>query len=396
MFTIYKDLIAGLLLFLCTIPLCLWIAVASNVNPIIWLVASIIWWIVVWYGSRSKYSVTGAATWLIIVTANTIDTIGIVWLAYATVIAWLIQICAWYLKISKIFDYVPVIVIKWMLSWIGLIVIMKQLQNISWISRDNSIHIDRIIGCTGLLSLLTIVWRDHSKLKKSFHIPWSILGIVVGSIFFAIIQKIWLTTKIYPFLQIPPIDSIKDIVDMIQISNIWEFHLIYVLYGLMIATVASVLSLLTIKWIDNNNGEQTDLNRELKAQWIGNMISGVFGIPIAASITKSYINIQSGAQSKKSTIIHGILTIFWIMYLTWMLNYITLASLASVLIVSWYQLISLTRIIKRYQEWWMNFSIFLITLWGVVLIDSLSGVCMGIAVYYILNYIVYYKKEQNI
>jgi carbonic anhydrase len=143
----------------------------------------------------------------------------------------------------------------------------------------------------------------------------------------------------------------------------------------------------------------TPTNRELKAQGIGNIISGLLGgLPITQVIVRSSANINSGGQSKLSTIVHGLLIFVAIVFIPQLLNMIPLAALAAVLIMVGYKLSKISLFKSMYQLGWEQFIPFAITIIGVLLTDLLKGIGIGLAIsiFYILrkNYKNNFKKEE--
>jgi len=153
--------------------------------------------------------------------------------------------------------------------------------------------------------------------------------------------------------------------------------------AITLAIVASLETLLSVEAIDKLDPHKriTPTNRELKAQGIGNMISGLIGgLPVTQVIVRSSANVQSGGVTKMSAILHGILMLMCIILIPRFLNLIPLASLAAILIVVGYKLAKPSLFKSMYKEGWFQFLPFFITVVVIVRTDLLMGIGMGMAV----------------
>lgn len=153
--------------------------------------------------------------------------------------------------------------------------------------------------------------------------------------------------------------------------------------ALTITVVASIETLLCIEAADRMDVHKryTNTNRELKAQGIGNMISSLLGgLPMTSVVVRTSANANAGAQSKASTIFHGILLLLSAVTIPFLLNKIPLATLASVLLLVGYKLANPKVIMHFYHRGKYQFIPFIVTMIGVVFTDLLKGVAMGLIV----------------
>ena len=150
-----------------------------------------------------------------------------------------------------------------------------------------------------------------------------------------------------------------------------------------IALVASLETLLCVEATDKLDPHKnvTPTNRELLAQGTGNILSGMIGgLPITQVIVRSSANIQSGGRSKLSAIIHGLLLLISVMIIPKLLNMIPLSVLAAVLLIVGYKLAKPALFIKMYNLGWKQSIPFTVTVLGIVFIDLLYGIGLGLAV----------------
>jgi len=172
--------------------------------------------------------------------------------------------------------------------------------------------------------------------------------------------------------------------------------------ALTIAIVGSLETLLSVEATDKLDPakQKTDPNRELKAQGIGNLVSGLIGgLPVTQVIVRSSANIAAGGQSKMSAIFHGLLLAVAVIFLGPILNLIPLAALAAILILVGYKLAKWSLFVEMYQKGLAQFIPFIATILGVLFTDLLKGIAIGIviAVFYVLkrNYQNHFTLEHS-
>src|SRR5215213_9806733 len=153
--------------------------------------------------------------------------------------------------------------------------------------------------------------------------------------------------------------------------------------GVTLALVASLETLLSIEAIDDLDPYQrvTNKERELKAQGLGNLVSGlVGGLPITSVIVRSSANVNAGAKTKMSAVYHGLLLLIFVAFIPGILNLIPKAALAAILIYTGYKLAKPSLFKLYYRKGWNQFLPFVITIVAILLTDLLKGVVIGIVV----------------
>jgi MFS superfamily sulfate permease-like transporter len=387
---------SGLMVFLVALPLCLGISLASGAPLMAGLIAGIVGGIVIGGLSNSHISVSGPAAGLaIIVYQGIIEVGGFQNFCYAVVLAGFLQIALGFLKAGKITDYLPLSVIEGMMAAIGILLIIKQLPyifgeksysdlyEIITFHHANKFHLGAMM--LGILSVLLFsIYRTGGfASKKIFKIVPFPLLLVLGTSSMAIILK---TTSVPLYYE-----DYVHIQDFIKNFNLWQNfslsglgHIIdmpVIKTAFVIAIVASIETLLCIEASDKLDTKKriTDKNRELKAQGIGNMLSGLLGgLPITSVVVRSSANAQSGATHKISTILHGFFILFSIVFLAHLIDLIPLATLAAILIFTGYNLANLKLIKKMYYLGHAQFIPFMTTIVCVIGLDLLKGVLIGV------------------
>ncbi|WP_426432097.1 SulP family inorganic anion transporter [Winogradskyella sp. HB-48] len=417
-----NDIPASIVVFFVALPLCLGIALASGAPLFSGLIAGIIGGIVVGFLSGSQIGVSGPAAGLAAIVLTAITALG-GWENFlvAVVLGGVIQIIFGILRLGIIGYYFPSSVIKGMLTGIGIIIILKQIPHFfgydlepegadSFIepSGENTFSailsaVDNItIGSTviGIISLIILLFWGNILVKKGkfFEIVQGpLVAVVVGIIFYLLTKgNEALAIETSHLVSVPVPDGFDSFIGQFSFPN---FGVItqgdVILTGFTIALVASLETLLCVEATDKLDPHKrvTPTNRELLAQGTGNVVSGLIGgLPITQVIVRSSANIQSGGKTKASAIIHGFLLLISILVIPRILNYIPLSVLAAILFIVGYKLAKPSTFKAMYDGGWMQFVPFIVTVLGIVFLDLLKGIGLGLA---IGIFIVLYRSYRN-
>ena len=401
-----EDLPAGLVVFLVALPLCLGIALASGAPLFSGIIAGIIGGIVVAFASGSALSVSGPAAGLTVIVLNGITTLG----SYdhflvAVVIAGILQIVLGYLKAGAIGYYFPSSVIKGMLAAIGIILILKQAPiAIGYVkSATTPYHIGSIIISS--ISICIILFWELPVLKKyAFfkYVPGALIAVIVGvSINAAFTQFMpeW-SLSADALVKLPVANNSAEFIGQFTLPNLSALgnYQVYVI-AVTIAIIASLETLLSTEAADKLDPYKrvTPTNRELKAQGLGNLISGMIGgLPMTAVIVRTSANVNAGAKTKLSAIVHGLLLLISVVAFASILNQIPLACLAAVLLVVGYKLAKVSLFKEMYKLGWEQFVPFIVTVVAIQFSDLLKGIALGmlVAIFYILR--TNYRRDYEI
>ncbi len=412
-----SDLPASIVVFLVAVPLCLGIALASGAPLFSGIIAGIVGGIVVGAFSGSQLGVSGPAAGLAVIVLTAIQDLGAFeTFLMAVLLAGMFQIALGYARAGIIGYYFPSSVIKGMLSGIGILIILKQIPhafgydknyegNFKFVQPDGQNTFSELSNMLNFITpgaviiaavslLILILWeRPFIKKQRIFQlIQGPLVAIFAGVILnLAFQSNANLALSGEHLVNLPVAESLSGFLrqftfpDFSQILNsqVW-------LVAGTIAVVASLETLLCLEATDKMDPYKriTPANRELKAQGIGNMVSGFFGgLPITQVIVRSSANIQSGGKTKASAIMHGILMLGCALAIPKILNLIPLASLAAILLVVGYKLAKPALFKQIYQLGWAQFVPFTVTIVGIVLTDLLIGIGlgMGVAIFYILR-----------
>ena len=407
-----NDLPASIVVFLVALPLCLGVALASGAPLLSGLISGIIGGVVVGILSGSHTSVSGPAAGLAAVVLASITQLGSfeVFLL-AVVIAGMIQLVAGIAKGGFIANYIPSNVIKGLLAAIGIILILKQIphafgfdrdaeDDFTFFQKDGENTFSELLSIVNYfswgaiiissLSILVMIYWDKTPLKKVKFFPASLFVVIMGVVLNTIFQNFFpaLIISSEHLVNIPKFDGLGSIITLPNFGSIGDYHVWIVAFT--IAVVASIETLLNLEAVENidPHKRQASPNRELVAQGIGNIFSGLIGgIPITSVIVRSSVNINSGAETKLSTILHGLFLFVSVLLLSPFINLIPLASLASILILTGYKLAKISLFKNMYSKGLNQFIPFMATILAIVFTDLLIGVLLGLAisVFYLLK-----------
>ncbi|GAA4822300.1 SulP family inorganic anion transporter [Algivirga pacifica] len=391
------------------------IALASGAPPFAGIIAGVVGGLVVASLSGSALGVSGPAAGLAVMVADAIMDLGSfeVFLL-AVIITGVVQFIAGVAKAGIIGHYFPTAVIKGMLAGIGVIIFLKQIPHAlgydpSWegelefVQQDGhntfeEIYYAFLYNSEGAI-LITIVslallifweskWIQNIKVLKM--LPGPLLVVVLGALLNETYQY-WYpewtldnNEEVKHLVSLPVADSIEGFLGLLTFPDFSALldPKVYVA-GMTIAVVASLETLLSVEATDKLDPYKrvTSTNRELKAQGIGNMVSGlVGGLPVTQVIIRSAANVNSGGKTRMSAIFHGGFLLLCVALIPVTLNKIPLASLAAVLLMIGYKLANPALFRQMYRKGWAQFIPFTVTVLGLVFTDMLIGIGLGMAV----------------
>lgn len=415
---IKSDLPASIVVFFVALPLCLGIALASGAPLFAGIIAGIVGGIVVGMASGSPLGVSGPAAGLAVIVMGAIATLGS-WETFllAVVLAGVIQLILGYLKLGTIAYYFPSSVIKGMLSGIGLLIILKQIPHAFGYDADfegdlafaqpdgqntfsELFHMLNFITpgaiVISLIALFILIFWEQVLMKKS-----KVFGMINGplvAVLSGILLNILYQSGQLPFslspkqvVQIPVASSFGDFLSQFTLPDFTQLNnpQVYVI-AFVLAIVASLETLLCVEATDKLDPYKriTPTNRELKAQGLGNIISGLIGgLPLTQVIVRSSANISFGGKTKLSAIIHGFFLLISAITIPIFLNMIPLATLASILLIVGYKLAKPTLFKSVYKQGLEQFIPFIATIVGILFTDLLKGIAIGMvfAIFYLLR-----------
>ena len=392
--TFTKDFTASIVVFLVAMPLCMGIAIASGVPAEKGLITGIIGGIVVGALAGSPLQVSGPAAGLAVIVFEIVRNQGLAALGPILLLAGLIQVAAGYFKLGGWFRAISPAVVHGMLAGIGLLIVVGQyhvlfdeapLAN----GLDNLAAMPaRLLGlapdqggsawpafAVGLITIGTMLGWEKFRPKSLKLVPGALVGIVAATLA-ALILDLGVARVAVP-------ESLAAAIDL-PTSQTWASMLSasVITTAIAIAFIASAETLLSAAAVDRmHDGVRTDYNKELRAQGVGNFLCGAAGaLPMTGVIVRSSANVQAGAVTRASAILHGIWILGFVALLPWLLRAIPMAALGAVLVITGWRLVSL----KHAKHLFKDYGLLPVAIWAITLImvvatDLLTGVLTGLA-----------------
>lgn len=388
-----KDFLASIVVFLVALPLCVGVAVASGMPPESGILSGIIGGIVVGSLSGSPLQVSGPAAGLILIVHEIIQFQGIQELGIIIFMAGIIQIMFGLFKMGPWFRAISPAIIQGMLSGIGISILVSQfyimfdtipkktffdnIKNIIVVVKDGifplSDHSDHhIAAIIGVITITIIVLWKHIP-KKYKVLPPTLTAVIVVALvayFFNLpIKYISISGNIFESIKFVPLYDLHNLINK-------DFFL----DALSIAFIASAETLLTSTAIDKMTTlYKTNYNKEIFAQGIGNAIAGLIGaIPITGVIVRSAANIEAGAKTRLSAILHGFWILLFVTFLPFIFKYIPAASLAAILVFTGYKLIDFEAAKTLFKFSRGEFVVYIITIIAILSTNLLEGILIGL------------------
>jgi MFS superfamily sulfate permease-like transporter/carbonic anhydrase len=389
-----SDIPASLVVFAVALPLCVAIAKACGVPTAAGIITAVIGGVVGGLLGGGPLQVSGPTAGLIVILLGVGDRLGIAWVGVVVFLAGLMQIAAGFLRLGQWFRAVSPAVILGMLAGIGVVLFAQQfhvtvddtparspLMNLVGIPEAFWDILDGHDGHDGhlpaaLVGLLTLavllLWKPLAP-KKLKAIPAVLVAVMaatlVTSMFGLPIQRVEFDSllsgvKLFDFATIP---------GLLADSTIWQL-------AVTVAIVASAETLLTAAAVDGmHTGARTRYDRELTAQGVGNALCGLLGVlPMASVIVRSSANVQAGAKSRLSAVLHGVWMLAFVLLLPGLLRVIPTAALAAILVLTGIRLIQFRAIRELWKESQGEGMICIAVALTVVGFDLLAGVMLGV------------------
>lgn len=380
------DLLASIVVFLVAVPLALGIAISSGAPTVMaGLIGCAVGGIVVGYFGGAPLQVSGPAAGLTVLTYDLIQRFGWEVTCAITVGAGIVQVVVGYLRLGRLCLGISPAVVHGMLAGIGVIIALAQIHVVFGGAPQSSalLNLRELPGqlfshhppstFIGLVSIGTMLAWPHvpSPIRK---IPAALAAVAAGTLVAmateANVQRVELPSEILSAFSLPSAPSSNFTAFLIAIFSV--------------ALVASVESLLCAVATDKlHSGKRANLNRELVGQGLGNMTSGFLGgLPITGVIVRSSANISAGAKTNRSAILHGVWIIVFVALFVSVIEQIPLAALAGLLVVVGVKLVNTHHLRELVNH--SELATYLVTLGGVVFVDLLSGVALGVGVGFVL------------
>jgi carbonic anhydrase len=377
-----SDVNAGITVACVAIPLSLAIALASGVSPGIGLITAVVAGIVCALFGGTPLAVSGPAAAMSILIASTVEKFGLKGLVFICLLIGVMQLMSGVFRLGRLTRFVPLPVISAFISGIGVMIIIGQLPRIFGLSQPDQSHIfgvlthitqymHQIKPGTFILVIMTIAMIRI--LPKFFSkIPATLMAVVIASF----------VVHIFPFGDIAVIGDIPRTFPTphwpsFPASTYTELMLttftIYILACLETLLSSSAIDKL-VKTTKKHNPDQ-----ELIGQGLGNIAVAMFGgMPITGVVARSAVNVQSGAKTRRSSIIHSLAILLTVFTAAPLISLIPIAALAGVLISVAFSMINYHEFRNLWKISHGEGLTYLVTFFTIIFVNLIAGVQVGI------------------
>jgi MFS superfamily sulfate permease-like transporter len=384
-----QDFAASLVVFLVALPLCVGVAVASGVPAELGLVTGIVGGLVTGLMRGSSLQVSGPAAGLTVLVLEAVKEFGLPALGVIVLVSGLLQVAMGLLRLGRWFRAISVSVVEGMLAGIGLVLIAGQLYPALAAKAPDS-GLGKIAGlpaafldalgdgravaslavCAGTIAVL-LLWQHLPAKARTLPGPLAAVGLATVTAFalglpVATVEVRGLLDSVQP----PPLSAFGELASAGMLGTVVAFTLI-----------ASAESLFSAAAVDRlHSGPRTEYDKELLAQGAGNAVCGLLGaLPMTAVIVRSAANVQAGARTKASRVLHGVWLLLFAALLPDVLAYIPIPALAGILIHSGAKLVPVRALAVLWREHRGEALILAVTAVSIVAVSMFEGVLIGLA-----------------
>ena len=383
-----QDFAASLVVFLVALPLCVGVAVASGVPAELGLVTGIVGGLITGMLPGSRLQVSGPAAGLTVLVFEAVREYGLPVLGVLVLATGVLQILMGALKLGRYFRAISVAVVEGMLAGIGLVLIAGQLYSVAGVKAPAS-GLAKLAGLPGMLAdsamsaealaslglgagtiAVLVLWRHLPKQVRT--VPGPLGAVALATLVTLVFGLPVATVEVQGLLgslQPPGLDAFGELASVGVLGTVAAFVLI-----------ASAESLFSAAAVDRlHDGPRTEYDKELMAQGAGNTVCGMLGaLPMTAVIVRSAANVQAGARTKASRVLHGVWLLLFAVLLPAVLACIPLPALAGVLVYAGWKLIPLRQVASMWRDHRGEALILVVTAVSIVAVNMFEGVLIGL------------------
>ncbi|MEU5159572.1 SulP family inorganic anion transporter [Streptomyces sp. NPDC020875] len=386
---------ASIVVFLVALPLCIGVAAASGVPPALGIITGIVGGLIVGFLPGSALQVSGPAAGLAVLCLEFVTEHGVGMLGPVVLASGILQMILGTLKMGRVFQSISLSVVQGMLAGIGVPLILSQTYALVD-SKQHGTAIDNVMGLpnlakdviessakSGALALgvmaVAICFLWYKVPKPLGKVPAPLVAVMLGSILAALpafdVKKVAFGNML-DAVNVPGVSDITGLTDPAVLMMVITF-----------TVIASAESLFSAAAVDRmHTGPRTQYNKELFAQGVGNAVSGALGaMPLTAVIVRSAANVNAGARTKISRILHGVWLLGFGLLLPGLLGMIPITVLAGVLLHAGWKLFNPPSFVKMWKKDRGEGLVMFVTTGAIVATNLLDGVLGGLAVAVILT-----------
>ncbi|MFF0744090.1 SulP family inorganic anion transporter [Streptomyces sp. NPDC004111] len=379
-----SDVVASLVVFLVALPLCVGVAVASGVPAELGLITGIVGGLVVGVLPGSSLQVSGPAAGLTVLVYEAVQRYGVGSLGVLVAGAGLVQLLLGGLGLGRWFRAISVAVVQGMLAGIGLVLIAGQVYAMADAEAPAG-GVAKVAGLGGLVTgvpstaalvvgvgtvLVLVVWPKWRWAARFVPAPLVAVALAAGAT--VLLDLRVRRVEVQGLLDAVRLPQGQDFVRLAEVGVVGTV--------LAFALIASAESLFGAAAVDRlHDGPRTDYDKELVAQGVGNTVCGVLGaLPLTAVIVRSAANVQAGARTKASRVLHGVWLLVFAAALPAALTVIPVAALAGVLVHAGAKLVPVRALGALWREHRGECVVLVVTAVAIVVTNLFEGVLLGL------------------
>ncbi|MFD4116443.1 SulP family inorganic anion transporter [Streptomyces niveus] len=382
-----RDVLASFVVFLVALPLCVGVAVASGVPAELGLITGIVGGLLVGLLPGSSLQVSGPAAGLTVLVFEAVQEFGLGALGVIVLISGLLQLLLGAWRFGRWFRAISVAVVQGMLAGIGLVLVLGQVYaladeaqpagGLAKIAGLPGLFVDVVAGGTALTAFVLgaatiavlVLWPKLPAKARIVPGPLVAVGVATGA---AVLLN----------LDVARVE-VQGLLAAVNPPGLSDFGgLGFAVVGTILAftLIASAESLFSAAAVDRmHDGPRTDYDKELMAQGIGNTVCGALGaLPLTAVIVRSAANVQAGARTSLSRVLHGVWLLLFAALLPFVIGVIPLAALAGVLVHAGMKLVPLKEIVPLWRTHRGDAVILGVTTVTIVVGNLFEGVVLGL------------------
>ncbi|MGR6973395.1 SulP family inorganic anion transporter [Streptomyces cynarae] len=384
-----QDFAASIVVFLVAVPLCVGVAVASGVPAELGLVTGIVGGLVTGLMPGSSLQVSGPAAGLTVLVFEAVSEFGVPALGVIVLVAGLLQLAMGFLKVGRWFRAISVSVVEGMLCGIGLVIIAGQIYAAAGLKAPKTgvgkitglpgAFVDALSSTQALTSLaigagtiaVILLWKRMPKAAQA--VPGALAAVVLATVATLAFSLPVATVKVEGLLGVIQPPGAKALGELAS-PAIWGTILAFTL-------IASAESLFSAAAVDRlHDGPRTQYNKEMIAQGAGNTVCGLLGaLPMTAVIVRSSANVNAGAKTKASRVLHGVWLLLFAAAMPWALALIPIPALAGILVHAGWKLIPFRQVASLWRSHRGEALILVVTAVSIVAVNMFEGVLIGLA-----------------
>jgi MFS superfamily sulfate permease-like transporter len=390
--TFLKDLFASIVVFLIALPLCMGIAIASGVPPALGLITGIVGGLVVGAIAGSPLQISGPAAGLTVLVWEMVQQHGVTMLGTIVLLTGVLQMLLGGFKMGQWFRAISPAVIQGMLAGIGVLIVASQIHVmvddspkssglVNLLSIPESIYkgifpldgpAHHIAASVGLITMLVMfVWGYAPKKWQIVPGPLvAVVSVTLGTMLLQLpIKHVDVASNLLAVTKFPTGDTLSNLLSFSVLGS-----------AVALCFIASAETLMSAAAVDRlHQGKRTQYNKELFAQGVGNTICGLLGaLPMTGVIVRSTANVEAGAKTRRSALLHAVWILGLVMLAPFILNKIPTTALAAILVYTGFKLVSAKAVRELTPYGWAEVAIYFVTLFSIVVINLLVGVMLGL------------------